>query len=140
MKPIKLKIKTKSQSYSIIIGSNLASNILRHSRNNSIKFNKCLIIFDSNISKKIVTKIKKPFNKKNTYILFFKANEINKNIKNVNKILEILLKNNFSRDDCLISVGGGITGDVSGFAASLFKRGLKFINIPTTLFLIRIEI
>ena len=38
-----------------------------------------------------------------------------------------------SRQDCIISVGGGITGDVSGFAASLFKRGLKFINIPTTL-------
>ena len=33
----------------------------------------------------------------------------------------------------MISVGGGITGDISGFAASLFKRGLKFINIPTTL-------
>ena len=33
----------------------------------------------------------------------------------------------------LISIGGGITGDVSGFAASIFKRGLKFINIPTTL-------
>ena len=44
-----------------------------------------------------------------------------------------MLKNNFSREDCLISVGGGITGDISGYAASLFKRGLKFINIPTTL-------
>ena len=44
-----------------------------------------------------------------------------------------MLKKNFSRDDCLISIGGGITGDVCGFAASLFKRGLKFINVPTTL-------
>ena len=40
---------------------------------------------------------------------------------------------NFNRNDCVISVGGGITGDVSGFAASIFKRGLKFVNIPTTL-------
>jgi 3-dehydroquinate synthase/shikimate kinase/3-dehydroquinate synthase len=47
--------------------------------------------------------------------------------------LDILLTKNFSREDCVISIGGGITGDVSGFAASLFKRGLKFINIPTTL-------
>ena len=44
-----------------------------------------------------------------------------------------MLNKNFSREDCLIAVGGGITGDVGGFAASLFKRGLKFINIPTTL-------
>ena len=36
-------------------------------------------------------------------------------------------------NDCLISIGGGITGDVSGFAASLFKRGLKFVNIPILL-------
>ena len=39
----------------------------------------------------------------------------------------------FSRNDCLISVGGGICGDVCGFASSIFKRGLNFINVPTTL-------
>ena len=43
------------------------------------------------------------------------------------------MKKNFNRNDCLISIGGGITGDVSGFVASTFKRGLKFVNIPTTL-------
>jgi 3-dehydroquinate synthase/shikimate kinase/3-dehydroquinate synthase len=58
---------------------------------------------------------------------------MNKNFGSVNKILDILLDKNFSREDCVISIGGGITGDISGFAASLFKRGLKFINIPTTL-------
>tara|TARA_Y100000817_G_scaffold304902_1_gene288407 strand:+ start:285 stop:1127 length:843 start_codon:yes stop_codon:yes gene_type:complete len=45
----------------------------------------------------------------------------------------VLLKNNFQRNDCLISVGGGITGDVSGFASSIYKRGINFVNIPTTL-------
>ena len=44
--------------------------------------------------------------------------------KGVNKILEVLLSKNFSREDCVISIGGGITGDISGFSASLFKRGL----------------
>ncbi len=133
MKPIKLKIKTKTQSYPIIIGSNLMGNISKIIENNSIKFQRSLIIVDKKISKKIVLKIKKSLNKKNFYIYYFKANEVNKNIQNVNKILNLLLKKNFSREDCLISIGGGITGDVSGFAASLFKRGLKFINIPTTL-------
>jgi 3-dehydroquinate synthase len=51
----------------------------------------------------------------------------------VNEILKILLNKNFSRQDCLITIGGGITGDVGGFASSLFKRGLNFVNIPTTL-------
>ena len=118
MKPTKLNINTKTQQYSIIIGSNLCSSISKIIKENSIDFKQCLLIVDKNVSKKIVSKIKKSLNKKKLYVHLFKANEINKN---------------FSRQDCVISIGGGITGDISGFAASLFKRGLKFINIPTTL-------
>jgi len=133
MNHIKLKIKTKTQEYSIIIGSNLVSNISKIAKDNFLKFQRCLLVVDKNISKKIVTKIKKSLFEKKIYVHYFDANEKNKNQNNVNKILDILLENNFSREDCLISIGGGITGDVTGFAASLFKRGLKFINIPTTL-------
>jgi 3-dehydroquinate synthase/shikimate kinase/3-dehydroquinate synthase len=133
MKPIKLKIKTKTQQYPIIIGSNIVSNISRILKKNSINFKKCLLIVDSNIPKKIIFKTKKSLNDKDLFIQFFKSSEINKNLNSVNKILDILLAKNFTRNDCLISIGGGITGDVSGFAASIFKRGLKFINIPTTL-------
>ena len=133
MKPIKLKIKTKSQEYPIIIGSNLISNISKITIDNSIKFKKCLLVIDKNISKITVSQIKKSLIKKDVFIYFFNANEVNKNLNIVNKILDILLNKNFSREDCLISIGGGITGDISGFASSLFKRGLKFINVPTTL-------
>ena len=133
MKPIKLKINTKTQHYSIIIGSNLLSNISKILKENSIDFKQCLLIIDKNISKIIVSKIKKSINKKKIHVHLFKASEMNKNFNNVNKILDILLNKNFSREDCIISIGGGITGDISGFSASLFKRGLKFINIPTTL-------
>ena len=133
MKPIKLNIKTKTQEYPIIIGSNLTSNISNIIKKNSINFKQCLLIVDEKVPKKFISNIKKSLKQKKIYIYFFRANEKNKNIDNVKKILEILLKKNFSRDDCVISVGGGITGDVSGFVASLFKRGLKFINLPTTL-------
>jgi len=133
MKPIKLNINSKTQQYSIIIGSNLCSSISKIIKENSIDFKQCLLIVDKNISKKIVFKIKESLKKKKLYVHFFKANEINKNFNSVNKILDILLNKNFSRQDCVISIGGGITGDISGFAASLFKRGLKFVNIPTTL-------
>ena len=133
MKPIKLKINTKAQNYSIIIGVNLVNNISKILKQNSINFKQCLLIVDKNISKKYIYKIKKSLNKKKLYVHIFKANEINKSLNSVNKILDILLHKNFSREDCVISIGGGITGDITGFAASLFKRGLKFINIPTTL-------
>ena len=132
MKITKLNIKTSSQKYPIIIGLNLVSNISKSIKDNDINFKKCLLVVDKKISKKIILKIKKSLKKK-CLIYYFDANEINKNLKSVDKILDILLKKNFSREDCIISIGGGITGDVSGFAASLFKRGLKFINVPTTL-------
>tara|TARA_B100001027_G_C16242185_1_gene319977 strand:+ start:94 stop:1200 length:1107 start_codon:yes stop_codon:yes gene_type:complete len=133
MSPIKLNIKTKTQKYSILIGSNLMSNVEKIIRNNSIKFKNCLIVVDKNIPKKIILKIKRSLKNKNLHWHYLEANEMNKNINSVNKILNILLEKNFSRNDCLISLGGGITGDISGFAASLFKRGILFVNIPTTL-------
>ena len=133
MKKTKLNITTKTEKYPIIIGSNLTSNISKIFKSNSINFNKCLLVIDKKIPKKFISNIKKSLKNKKIYVIFLKASEKNKNLKSVIKIIEILLKENFSRNDCLISVGGGITGDVSGFAASLFKRGLKFINIPTTL-------
>ena len=133
MKPIKLKIETKTQKYQIIIGSNLITNLSKIIKNNSLTFNQCLLVVDKNVPKKFVTKIKNTLKNKKIYTCFFNASEANKNFGIVNKILEILLNKNFSRDDCLISVGGGITGDVSGFASSIFKRGIKFINIPSTL-------
>ena len=133
MKPIKLIVKTKLQKYPIIIGTNLISNFAKILKSNSIKFDKCLLVIDKNVPSQRIKKLKISLKDKNVSIHQIKVNEINKNQKSVNSILEILFKKNFSRQDCLISVGGGITGDIVGFSASLFKRGIQFINIPTTL-------
>ena len=133
MKPIKLVINSKTQKYPVFIGSNLISKLSKILKKNSLSFNKCLLVIDKKVPKKFVNKLKQSLKIKKRYIYFFNASEINKNQKSVNKILEILLSKNFSRKDCLITVGGGITGDVGGFAASLFKRGIQLVNIPTTL-------
>ena len=133
MKPIKLTIKTKSETYPIIIGNNLIKNLSKILRKNSINFNQCLLIIDKKISKRAISKIVKSLKRKKVFKYYYEANEKNKNQNKVNEILKILLKKNFSRQDCLITIGGGIIGDVGGFAASLFKRGLQWINLPTTL-------
>ncbi len=133
MKQFKLKVTTKTSSYHILIGSNLLSKLSKILNDNSIKFQKCLLIIDKNIPKKAINKITKSLKHYEVYKHYFFANEKNKNLKNINKTLNILFDKNFSREDCLISVGGGITGDVAGFAASLYKRGLQFVNIPSTL-------
>ena len=133
MKESKLIVKTDTQNYPIIIGTNLSFQLLKIIKKNSIKFNKCLIVIDKNVPKKIIIKIKQSFKKETYYLHLITANEKNKNYRTTNTILNILLNKNFSRFDCIISIGGGITGDIVGFAASLFKRGIQFINVPTTL-------
>ena len=132
MKQAKLKVKTKNGQYPIIIGSNLISKLSRIFKDNSITFNKCFILIDKNLKKKIISELTKSIKQKKI-ICVFNSSEKNKNINSVIKILNLLQKNDFNRNDCLITIGGGITGDTGGFAASLYKRGLKFINIPTTL-------
>ena len=133
MSLIKLNVKTNTKSYPIIIGKNVLYKIKNFLKENFINFNQCLIVVDNNVPKKLIKKILDLLPKKEISIHYFVASEKNKNQKSVDKILSILLSKNFNRNDILISIGGGITGDVSGFAASIFKRGLKFVNIPTTL-------
>ena len=133
MSLIKLNVKTGNQKYPIFIGNNILNKLKTILKENLINFNQCLVIIDKNVPKNLIKKVLNSLPKKKTSLHYFNSSEKNKNQKNVNNILSILLKNNFNRNDCVMSIGGGITGDVSGFAASMFKRGLKFINIPTTL-------
>ncbi|MDC0517947.1 3-dehydroquinate synthase, partial [Candidatus Pelagibacter sp.] len=133
MKLVKLLIKTKSSTYPVVIGSNLITNLTKIFKENLITYNKCLLVIDKNVPSKMINKISETMRGKVVFKYSFNASEKNKNQKNVDKILDILLSKNFSRQDCLIAVGGGITGDVSGYAASIYKRGLQFVNIPTTL-------
>ena len=133
MRPIKLIVKTNSENYPVLIGRNLIENLSNLFKQNSINCKKYLLIIDKKIPKKIITKVTKSLKNFNVSLHMFDASEKNKNQKSIDKILNVLLKKNFTRNDCLISIGGGIAGDVTGFAASIFKRGLKFVNIPSTL-------
>ena len=133
MSQSKIKVRTKTRSYNIIIGNNLIKDLSKILKDNSVNFNKCLLVIDKKVPKKNLKKIYFLLKNKNKFTYFFNSSEISKSQKTINKLLDMLLKNNFHRNDCLINIGGGISGDVSSFAASIFKRGIKFINIPTTL-------
>ena len=133
MKNYELKIKTKSKNYSVLIGSDLIKNISNILRKKNIEFSKCLMVIDKNVPKKFKSILKKKIKAKKKLIYNFSPSEKSKTYKSVNIIHEILFKNEFNRDDCIISIGGGITGDVVSFASSIYKRGIKFINIPSTL-------
>ncbi len=133
MKTHKILINTKTKKYSIFIGSKLINRINKVLSSQQLFFSKILIVIDKNIPLKFKKKIVKNINAKVKKIYIFNANEQNKNQRQVELIQNILFKNSFNRNDCLIAFGGGITGDVVGYCASTYKRGIKFINIPTTL-------
>ncbi len=63
----------------------------------------------------------------------FEAGEEHKNLDTVNGIYETLIKNQFDRKDLLLALGGGVVGDITGFAAATYLRGIDFIQLPTSL-------
>jgi len=133
MKFNKITVNTSTKKYKIFLGSDIINKIHKILNSQKIYFEKCLIIVDKNIPKKFKNKLFKKIKAKKKNYYNFNATEKNKNYENVKKLHNLLFINKFNRNDCIISFGGGITGDIGGFTASIFKRGLKFINIPSTL-------
>ena len=133
MKNTKLIIKTTSKSYPIFFGNNNVIKINKLIKSNLPGVKKICIIADNKLPKFLLNNLIKSLNKYHLTLFKLQAHEKTKSLKVANKIIEKLLKNNFNRSDCIISLGGGIIGDLSAFVANLTKRGVKFINIPTTL-------
>lgn len=63
----------------------------------------------------------------------FPAGEASKNLDTVSALYEFLIENSFDRNDVLLALGGGVTGDLTGFAAATYLRGIRFIGMPTSL-------
>ena len=133
MKSREIKFKDKNNKYSVIIGKNTLNLLPRQIKLLCPKVKNIAFIIDKNIPNKFKRNFEKKLKSFNLLFLPFVANEKNKSLKMVNIYLEALLSKNFNRSDLVIGIGGGITGDVAGFVASIYKRGLHFINIPTTL-------
>ena len=133
MKTQEIKFKVKKQSYSIFIGNNAINLLPQKIKTLCPNTRKIALIIDSKIPKKFIKKIKIKLKNYDLLVMPFIANEKNKSLNKVNFYLNKILSKNFNRSDLIIAIGGGITGDVVGFIASIFKRGINFINIPTTL-------
>lgn len=92
---------------------------------------KCLIVTDDGVpteySKKIASFCKE------YEIVTIPQGEASKSFENYRMLCETLLEKGFTRTDCAIAVGGGVIGDLTGFVASTYMRGIDFINVPTTL-------
>jgi len=115
-----------NKDYEIVIEKNLLDNIEEY-----INFpNNTLIVTDTNIPQEYIEKIIKKANKSFVYKII--PGESSKTIVTYQAIMELLLENKFTRNDLIIALGGGVVGDLTGFVAATYKRGIDFINIPTS--------
>lgn len=100
-----------------------------------LKGKKIALISDTNVyplyGDNIKTQLENEGYKVFTYI--FKAGEASKNTSELIKIVEFMAENELTREDGAVALGGGVCGDMVGFAASVFLRGIKFVQIPTSL-------
>ncbi|MDB4126510.1 3-dehydroquinate synthase [Flavobacteriales bacterium] len=114
----------KAIDYSIWIGENSLSKL------DISTYSKVAILVDENTMRDCLFKLPQI---ENALIIEIKSGEEYKNISTCNFIWEQLTINNFDRNALLINLGGGVIGDMGGFCATTYKRGLEFIHIPTTL-------
>lgn len=125
---LEVKIPQAPKSYPIFIEQdsieNLKNKILKHLRGQ-----KYLVVISEKVYKIYSKKL--GFNKNEVFVL--RDGEKEKNFRNYKLILDRALKMQLTRKDAIIAIGGGVVGDLAGFAAATYMRGIDYIQVPTTL-------
>ena len=121
-----ITVKTLQSSYDIVIEKGA---LLRIGEILNLK-RRVLVVTDSGVPSEYSNTVLNA--SKEGTVLVLPEGESSKNIDNLQLILKKLVENNFTRTDVVVAVGGGMIGDLSGFAASMYMRGIDFYNIPTT--------
>lgn len=130
----KVRIPSESSRYPIFLPADGWKGLGAFCRNNFNDY-KFVIVHDSGIPAKyiqqVIKEIKAFFGMPEA--ICFRQGEKNKTQKTVFEIHDRLFKMNFGRKTVLLALGGGVTGDLAGFAAAIYKRGIPYIQLPTTL-------
>lgn len=126
-----LTLNLIERSYNICIDNKLFDNstILGE----ACKGDNVLILSNEIVGALYLDKIKSLIKTKNVHVFLLPDGEIEKNITNYTNILNYLIENKFRRNDTLIALGGGVIGDLGGFVAASYQRGMNFIQVPTSL-------
>jgi len=125
-----INVELGDRSYPIYIGSGqlAAVGISRF-----IQGNKVLIVTNTTVAKLYLSALQAQLADKQVDVIVLDDGEQFKNLDTLNSILTQLLENNHDRKTTLIALGGGVVGDITGFAAACYQRGVPFIQVPTTL-------
>ena len=130
----KLSVELKERSYEIIVGKDLIKTAGQKIEK-TISGKDIIIISDKNVAKYYLTGLRKSCEnaKLSCREIILPPGENAKTFKQLNLLVERLLSMGISRTTTLIALGGGVVGDITGFAASILLRGINFVQVPTTL-------
>lgn len=130
MKIITIKEKLENKSSSIFIGSELLEKI--ETIQNLNGFSNVFIVTDKNLEPILLKKLITTLHVATSHIVL-NPGEITKTIESIEQIWKAMHRAHCDRKTLVINLGGGVIGDMGGFAASTYMRGVSFLNIPTTL-------
>ncbi len=131
---LEIPVRTSSSRYSAYVGRDILSEALETSLSNH-PTDKLFVLIDENVFKHHWSRIKPVLHSTGGTVQHMKIpeGEKSKSLESYSGMLDFLLNNGVRRNTPLIVIGGGVTGDVGGFAAATALRGLPLIHIPTTL-------
>lgn len=130
----KIQVNHKENRYDIIIDNNILSKAGEYLE--LVNDNKNIaVITDENVFKLYGSKLKESLEKYGSRIHFIvvKPGEESKSIKTLSEVLDQLTEQSIKRSDLIVAFGGGVIGDLAGFVASIYLRGIDYVQIPTTL-------
>lgn len=131
---VNIKVNT-STAYDVIIDKNIISFCGKYIRDAAKEASRVALISDDKVFPIYGDAVKKSIEDSGleAVCFTFENGEKSKNIKTYAEILEFMAENRLTRQDAAIALGGGVCGDMAGFAAATYLRGIKYIQIPTTL-------
>lgn len=121
-----IPVDMKNSEYNIILERGALKNADKYIG----RYNKALIVTDTGVPEVYAKTVAEKIGNASIYV--FPQGEASKNFDVYKEICQKLLSEGFTRKDCVIAVGGGVCGDMAGFAAATYMRGISFYNIPTT--------
>ena len=121
-------------THKILIGNKIHNELILFLKNKQFKSKLC-IVTDKNVANHHLLSLLKCLkdSKINAEVLVLNPGERTKSWYNLKKVVEWLISNQVERNDFIVSLGGGVIGDLTGFACSITRRGMKIIHMPTTL-------
>lgn len=127
---------TASKTYEVLTDAGLlaqAGQLVRQALGEKVK--KLCIVTDENVDKLYSKPLESALAEAGyeTVTFVFPPGEASKSMETLSRLLEFLAENQLTRTDALVGLGGGITGDLTGFAAASYLRGISFVQVPTTL-------